>query len=135
MSDDKGNVVDFIKHVENLQEETDPGYVPEDEDIESFLKVLDFVRTLSTSNDGSIEFDNETLKVILVSYVTDETLGEDGLVTKQTALHKEIEMDFPCVTNTDVDTEEVLLIAAVEDFNDGLYGIAQSYEEQDDESN
>ena len=130
----KDNVVDFLKRLGDLQEELDEsGYVPEDEDIESFLKVLDFLRTLSVSNDGRVEFDSETLRVILVSYVTEEEFGEEHLVTKKTAMHKETEMEFPHVTNSDADDEEECLIAAVEDFNDSLYALAQSFRDEQEE--
>jgi len=129
-----GNVVDFIKHAQELRkEQNDPGYIPEDEDIEAFLKVLDFLRTLSTSNDGRIDFDGESLRVILVSVVAEEDLGEDGLVTKKTALHQEVEMDFPNITNSASNDEEENLIAAVEDFNDGMYGLAQMFSDNDKE--
>ena len=58
--DDKGNVVDFIKRAEEMRDENNPGYIPQDEDIEVFLNVLDFIRTLSISNTGRFEFDEET---------------------------------------------------------------------------
>ena len=76
MSKDDGNVVDLIKHINEMKEDqNDPGYIPEDGDIEAFLKVLDFVRTLSISNTGRVEFDSDSLKITLINYVTEEEVN------------------------------------------------------------
>ena len=131
--DDKGNVVDFIKRAEEMRDENNPGYIPQDEDIEVFLNVLDFIRTLSISNTGRFEFDEETLKIILTNYVDEEAFGEEGLVTKRIGLHRETEMDFPGITNTESGIDEEHMIAATEDFNDMLYVLAESFRDADEE--
>lgn len=111
MSDD--NVVDLVERIERLKKQSenkDVDGLPDRKDLETFIKVLSFIRSLSMSGTGKLEFIDDHLTISLTHYM-EHTEINDGDVTTFSALHEEAEM-FWDLSSDDGHTEKEALDVA-----------------------
>lgn len=91
---EESNVINLVERLEQIRKESSENiYFPSHEDLKTFLLVLNFIRKLSVSRSGKLEFNEDTLSVILTHYLEHKDINEYEVV-KYTALQEEAEMNF-----------------------------------------
>lgn len=96
MSDNVINLFEKLKEIKNA--ETVDTYFPSAHDLQQFLQVLSFIRQLSVSHTGQLEFDEDSLRITLLQRLDTEALNEYG-VTKTVSFHQETDMAFDFTTD------------------------------------
>ncbi len=125
------NVVEFVTRLNQLREKNlEHTYFPSENDVRSFLLVLNFIKHLSVSHTGKIGFDDDQLKIVLTNYVVDEDINDYG-VLKSTALHQEATMNFMLENGMD----EELVDNSVDDLLDCLDGLVKWMDDESENDN
>lgn len=118
------NVVDFVTRMNKIKEEAPKAedcYFPTEMDVQTFLMVLDFIRKLSVSRTGKIQFSEDYLKIALTHYTDIGDVNDYG-VTQVSAFHQEVDMGFNFVIDP-ITEEQASLQDVSNDLLDGLEGL------------
>ena len=129
--EESDNVVDLIKRralVSLAPKIKEEDYTPSDSDIEAFLMVLDYIRGMSVSQTGSIQFNDEYLTV-KIEHLVDTNTETDSTLSFVTKIHSDFVWDAIDSTNDD----EILLSETAIDFWNALQELTQ--EPEDEENN
>lgn len=121
---DGNNVISLVERLEEMRKKSAENiYFPSHEDLKTFLLVLNFIRKLSVSRSGKLEFNEDTLSIVLTHYLDHEDINEYEVV-KYTALQEEAEMNFK------MSGDKFVIDDAVMDLLNALEGLVEWMESE-----